>query len=156
MSILGSILGSIFGRAQAEPTASARSSSGAPGSFQAPASGQQSTISGSQQGGQTAGHVGPGNIPFAPRSASQPVDVEPLLDGMAAKNKQKLDWRHSIVDLMKLLDLDSGLPARKELAKELNYTGDMDDSAAMNIWLHKQVMRKLADNGGKVPEDLKN
>jgi hypothetical protein len=73
-----------------------------------------------------------------------------------AQNKQKLDWRHSIVDLMKLLDLDSSLSARKELAKELHYTGDTNDSAAMNIWLHKQVMRKLADNGGKVPEDLKN
>jgi len=73
----------------------------------------------------------------------------------AAQNKQKLDWRHSIVDLMKLLDLDSGLAARKELATELHYTGDMNDSAAMNMWLHKQVMRKLADNGGKVTDDLK-
>jgi len=155
MSILGSILGGIFGRAQAEPAASARSSSIAPGTFQAPSSGQQSTLGGSQQGAQPAGHVGPGNIPFAPRPASQPVDVEPLLDGMAAQNKQKLDWRHSIVDLMKLLDLDSGLSARKALAQELHYTGDMNDSAAMNIWLHKQVMRKLAENGGKVPEDLK-
>ena len=155
MSILGSILGGIFGRAQAEPTTSARSGSVTPGSFQGPSSGQQSTMGGSQQSAQPAGHVGPGNIPFAPRSASQPVDVEPLLDGMAAQNKQKLDWRHSIVDLMKLLDLDSSLSARKELAQELHYTGDMNDSAAMNIWLHKQVMRKLADNGGKVPEDLK-
>jgi len=155
MSILGSILGSIFGRAQADPTTSTRSSSGTPGSFQAPSSGQQSTIGGTQQGAQTSGHVGPGNIPFAPPSASKPVDVEKLLDGMAAQNKQKLDWRHSIVDLMKLLDLDSGLAARKELATELHYTGDMNDSAAMNMWLHKQVMRKLADNGGKVPDDLK-
>ena len=76
-------------------------------------------------------------------------------DERAAQNKQKLDWRSSIVDLMKLLDLDSSLAARKELAKELGYTGDMDDSASMNIWLHKQVMTKLAANGGKVPDDLK-
>ena len=78
-----------------------------------------------------------------------------MLTKRAAQNKQKLDWRRSIVDLMKLLDLDSSLAARKELAKELGYAGDMDDSAAMNIWLHKQVMNKLAASGGKVPDDLK-
>jgi 3-oxoacyl-ACP reductase-like protein len=83
------------------------------------------------------------------------VDVEAVLAGLAAKNKQKLDWRKSIVDLMKLLDLDSSLAARKELAKELNYSGDTNDSAAMNVWLHKQVMIKLAASGGKVPEDLR-
>lgn len=84
------------------------------------------------------------------------VDVEAVLSKMAAENKEKLDWRKSIVDLMKLLSLDSSLTARKELAKELKFTGDMNDSASMNIWLHKQVMKKLADNGGKVPEDLKH
>ena len=68
---------------------------------------------------------------------------------------QKLDWRHSIVDLMKLLNLDSSLSARKELAQELHYTGDTSDSASMNIWLHKQVMHKLAENGGKVPDSLR-
>jgi len=68
---------------------------------------------------------------------------------------QKLDWRHSIVDLMKLLHLDSSLSARKELAQELHYTGDTSDSASMNIWLHKQVMQKLAENGGKVPDSLR-
>lgn len=83
------------------------------------------------------------------------VDVEAVLNGLAAKNREKLDWRRSIVDLMKLLDLDSTLAARKQLAKELNYTGDMNDSASMNIWLHKQVMKKLAENGGKVPADLR-
>ncbi len=83
------------------------------------------------------------------------VDVEAVLTKMAAANKEKLDWRKSIVDLMKLLGLDSGLGPRKELAKELGYTGDMNDSAKMNIWLHKQVMQKLAANGGKVPDDLK-
>ena len=84
------------------------------------------------------------------------VDVEAVLTKLAAANKEKLDWRKSIVDLMKLLNLDSSLSARKELAKELHYTGDTGDSASMNIWLHKQVMQKLAENGGKVPDDLKS
>ena len=86
----------------------------------------------------------------------QQVDVEATLTKMASENKEKLDWRRSIVDLMKLLKLDSSLNARKELAKDLNYTGDTNDSATMNIWLHKQVMQKLAANGGKVPADLLN
>jgi hypothetical protein len=89
-------------------------------------------------------------------SGGEPVDVAAVLTGLAEKNPQKLDWRHSIVDLMKLLDLDSGLASRKQLADELHYTGDKDDSASMNIWLHKQVMQKLAENGGKVPDDLKH
>ena len=101
--------------------------------------------------------VGGGSSPAAPASAPMSqVDVAAVLTGLAAQNKEKLDWRKSIVDLMKLLKLDSSLAARKELAKELHYTGDTNDSAAMNIWLHKQVMQKLAENGGKVPEDLKN
>jgi hypothetical protein len=83
------------------------------------------------------------------------VDVEAVLTKLASENKEKLDWRKSIVDLMKLLKLDSGLSARKELATELGYTGNMNDSASMNIWLHKQVMQKLAENGGKVPDSLK-
>jgi uncharacterized protein DUF3597 len=83
------------------------------------------------------------------------VDVEKVVSDMAAQKKEKLDWRKSIVDLMKVLDLDSSLKARQDLAKELKYTGDMNDSAKMNIWLHKQVMIKLAANGGKVPEELK-
>jgi hypothetical protein len=65
-----------------------------------------------------------------------------------------LNWRTSIVDLLKLLNMDSSLQARKELAKELHYTGNTEDSAAMNIWLHKQVMEKIAANGGKIPADL--
>ena len=77
------------------------------------------------------------------------------MDGLAAKSSEKLDWRRSIVDLMKLLNLDSNLAARKELAQELSYTGDTNDSASMNIWLHKQVMTKLAENGGKVPDELR-
>jgi hypothetical protein len=82
------------------------------------------------------------------------VDVGAVLSKLAAESKEKLDWRKSIVDLMKLLKLDSSLAARKELAKELGYSGDTNDSASMNIWLHKQVMTKLAANGGKVPADL--
>ena len=82
------------------------------------------------------------------------VDVTGILNEMAAKNSEKLDWRTSIVDLMKLVGMDSSFGARKELAKELGYTGDQNDSAAMNVWLHKQVLRKLAENGGKVPQNL--
>jgi Domain of unknown function (DUF3597) len=73
-----------------------------------------------------------------------------------AAKKEKLDWRTSIVDLMKALDIDSSLTARKELTKELGYTGDSNDSASMNIWLHKQVMIKLAANGGKLPPEIKH
>ena len=82
--------------------------------------------------------------------------MEVVLVGLASKNAEKLNWRTSIVDLMKLLQLDSSLAARKELAQELHFTGDTNDSASMNIWLHRQVMIKLAENGGKVPEELKN
>jgi hypothetical protein len=89
-------------------------------------------------------------------STAAAVDVTAILDGLAAKAGQQLDWRKSIVDLMKLLDLDSSITARKELAKELDYKGDTSDSATMNIWLHKQVMQKFAQNGGKVPDNLKN
>jgi hypothetical protein len=84
------------------------------------------------------------------------VDVAPILDKAVADKKEKLEWRTSIVDLMKALDIDSSLTARKELAKELNYTGDTNDSASMNVWLHKQVMTKLAANGGKLPADIKH
>lgn len=82
------------------------------------------------------------------------VDVEAVLQGMAAKNPQKLNWRTSIVDLMKLVGMDSSLTQRKALAQELGYTGNLQDTAGMNIWLHKQVLRKLADNGGKIPANL--
>ena len=92
----------------------------------------------------------------APAAALQPVDVEQILNERAAGHAEKLNWRTSIVDLMKLLDLDSSLAARKSLATELHFSGDTTDSAAMNIWLHRQVMTKLAQNGGKVPADLKD
>ena len=80
--------------------------------------------------------------------------MEAVLIDRAAKNPQKLNWRTSIVDLMKLLDIDSSLAHRKELAQELGFTGDTSDSAAMNVWLHKRVMQELERNGGKVPASL--
>jgi len=93
----------------------------------------------------------------APASSSQPVDVEAVLTGIAQeKGNPDLHWRTSIVDLMKLLDLDSSLANRKELATELGYTGATDGSAEMNIWLQKAVMRELEKNGGQVPAGLKD
>jgi hypothetical protein len=128
MSIFGSIMSKIFGTTPAQAAEAAP----AAGSAAAPAA---------------AGAAG---------AAASSVDVEAILTDLASKSGQTLDWRKSIVDLMKLLNLDSSLTARKELAKELNYTGDTNDSASMNIWLHKQVMQKLAENGGKVPDSLKS
>ena len=127
MSIFGNIMSAITGFAKSLGTAATPGSSAA-------------------AGGSAAAPAG------APPMSQ--VDVEAVLTGLAAKNKEKLDWRKSIVDLMKLLNLDSSFAARKELAKELGYTGDTNDSAKMNVWLHKQVMIKLAANGGKVPADL--
>ena len=86
---------------------------------------------------------------------AQAIEIAPILDSAVAAKKENLQWRTSIVDLMKALDIDSSLTARKDLAKELGYTGDTNDTATMNIWLHKQVMTKLAAHGGKVPADLK-
>jgi Domain of unknown function (DUF3597) len=90
----------------------------------------------------------------ASSASEKSVDVTAILDDLAAKNPEKLDWRKSIVDLMKLVELDSGLSARKQLARELHYSGDESDSAALNVWLHKQVITKLAENGGNVPPEL--
>ncbi len=104
--------------------------------------------------------VAPAEVPAGPAAAAAPtapiseVDVEAILAAEAAKVAQPLNWRTSIVDLMKLLDIDSSLANRKELAQELGYTGELNGSAEMNIWLHKAVMRELAANGGKVPADL--
>jgi hypothetical protein len=134
MSIFGTIMSAIFGKSAAAQT---------PGT-EAPAPSSPSVPSASAPSATPAGK------PLAQ------VDVEAILTDLAKKNKEKLDWRKSIVDLMKLLELDSSLAARKELAKELKYSGDTNDSAKMNIWLHKQVMIKLAENGGKVPADLKD
>ena len=105
----------------------------------------------------TAGQAAPAPAPVAKPAVVAPmdqVDVEQLLNGMPQSST--LNWKSSIVDLLKLLDLDSSLQSRKELAAELHYTGDTSDSASMNIWLHRQVMNKLAANGGKVPADLKD
>jgi Domain of unknown function (DUF3597) len=99
----------------------------------------------------SAGVGGESAAPVQPLGA---VDVAAILDKLASESKQKLDWRHSIVDLMKLVGMDSSLSARRELAADLKYSGDMSDTATMNIWLHKEVMKKLAANGGKVPPEL--
>ena len=108
-------------------------------------------------GGPAAGSAPRPNIaPSGGAAVAQNVDVAAILDRLASQSKEKLDWKHSIVDMMKLVGMDSSLSARKELAKDLNYSGDTNDSAAMNIWLHKEVMKKLAANGGKVPADLLN
>jgi 3-oxoacyl-ACP reductase-like protein len=136
MSIFGKIMGAIFGShpASAAPAGSAPSGS-------APAGAAPSTSA-------------PGAAPSAAPAAT--VDVAAIVDKLVAAQKEKLEWRTSIVDLMKALDIDSSLAARKDLAKELGYTGDMNDSASMNVWLHKQVMSKLAANGGKLPPEIKH
>lgn len=106
-------------------------------------------------GSGSAAGTGSAAVPAGGGAAMSSVDVDKVVTELASKKKEKLDWKKSIVDLMKVLDLDSSLKNRQELAKELGYTGDMNDSAKMNIWLHKQVMIKLAENGGKVPDSLK-
>lgn len=98
--------------------------------------------------------TGPVVAGTAATAVAAPVDVAAVLTKLASENKEKLDWRTSIVDLMKLVGMDSSLAARKALAADLHYTGDTNDSATMNVWLHKEVMKKLADNGGKIPADL--
>ena len=105
----------------------------------------------------TAAQPAPAAPAPTPQTApAQSVDVEAVLSGIASKKGSDLNWRTSIVDLMKLLDLDSSLANRKELATELGYTGEKDGSAEMNIWLQKAVMRELEKNGGTVPANLKD
>jgi Domain of unknown function (DUF3597) len=133
MSIFGSIMSAIFRFSHS--------------SSQAPAAPAAATDAAATPTAQSAPAVTP---------AGAPVDVAAIMDNLASQATEKLDWRNSIVDLMKLINLDSSLTARKELAQELNYTGDMNDSASMNIWLHKEVMTKLAENGCKVPDELKH
>jgi Domain of unknown function (DUF3597) len=131
MSIFGKIMSAILGtKADAAPASGGTAASPAA----APSGGASSS---------------------APAAPAQSVDVAPILDKAVKAKGEKLEWRTSIVDLMKALDIDSSLAARKELAKELGYTGDSNDSASMNIWLHKQVMTGLAANGGKLPSDVK-
>ena len=101
---------------------------------------------------QPSNPTGGGASPQA--QAAAPVDVAAILNKMASENPQKLDWKRSIVDLMKLVGMDSSLNARRELAADLHYSGDTGDTATMNMWLHKEVMKRLAENGGKVPQDL--
>jgi hypothetical protein len=141
MSIFGNIMSAIFG-----------GKSAAAGQTAAPQSPQSTTPASTTPAAANAPAAG--NAPAAQTAGQKSVDVEAVMNDLASKSSEKLNWRTSIVDLMKLLKLDSSLSARKELAKELGYTGSTDDSAAMNIWLHKQVMKKLAENGGKVPADL--
>jgi hypothetical protein len=130
---------------------------GTPASARGQASQPRSRSSATQQhaNSASAAHRGSESRPAEPASATQ-VDVEDVLESLASQEGQELNWRTSIVDLMKLVDLDPSLSNRQELAKELGYAGSMDDSASMNIWLHKQVMRKLAENGGKVPASLRD
>lgn len=137
MSIFGKIMGAIFGShpASAAPAGSAPS--------------------GSAPAGAAPSGSAPSSTPGAAPAAT--VDVAAIVDKAAAAHKgEKLEWRTSIVDLMKALDIDSSLAARKDLATELGYSGDMNDSASMNVWLHKQVMSKLAANGGKLPPEIKH
>jgi 3-oxoacyl-ACP reductase-like protein len=96
----------------------------------------------------------PAASPAQSKPATATIDIVPILDAAVKKNGQKLDWRHSIVDLMKAVGMDASLTERKELAAELGYTGDSNDSAKMNMWLHKALMKRLSENGGKVPADL--
>ncbi len=137
MSIFGSILNSIFHAAKpAEANAAP-----APA---APAATDATTSAPAPDAATAAG------------APAAPVDVVAVLTALDEKSDEDLNWKSSIVDLMKLLKLDSSLTARKALATELHYTGDENDSATMNVWLHKQVMQKLAENGGIVPDSLKH
>ncbi|MGV3579970.1 DUF3597 domain-containing protein [Brevundimonas sp.] len=134
MSILGNILGRIFNRDKDKPAAPSAPPQPAP------------TATPVQPPITTAAAAAP--------QPPQPVDVAGILDFMNDQRDQKLNWRTSIVDLMKLIGLESSLAERKELADELGYTGDTSDSASMNIWLHKQVIQKIVDNGGQLPRDM--
>jgi hypothetical protein len=147
MSIFGNIMSTIFGHSSSAQAAPADSPAAKPAA--APAAGAKPAAPSAT----ATSSASPAATPASTGAAS--VDVGAVLTNLAAQKKEKLDWRKSIVDLMKVLDLDSSLSARKQLAQELKYSGDMNDSAAMNIWLHKQVMTKLAENGGKVPAELK-
>ncbi|POF63541.1 hypothetical protein CFR73_10645 [Novacetimonas maltaceti] len=134
MSIFGTIMSKIFGYSEAK--AATPAAGAAPAAAATPAAAAATPAA------------------AAPAAPAAPVDVNAVLSAMAAKNPEKLNWQTSIVDLLKLLGLDSSFAARKELAAELHYTGDTNDSAAMNIWLQAQVLKKLAENGGKVSPDL--
>ncbi len=163
MSMFGNIVSALFHHAAAaapaaETAAAEAPASAATSSDPAPAGDGAATppVAGAPTAAPAPAAATPAAAaPAAAAAAPQTVDAKAVLEGLAAKNPQKLDWQHSIVDMMKLLGLDSSLSNRKELAQELHYTGDMDDSASMNVWLHGEVMKKLSENGGQVPADLK-
>lgn len=152
MGIFSSIKEKLFGKAETarptEPVVTAQAEKPITAEATGPVS---ADLSGTATGAETPAKPDTSVSKPAP---SAPVDVAAILDAAVAAKGQKLDWRHSIVDMMKALDLDSSLSARKELAEELDYSGDTSDSAKMNIWLHKVLMKALADNGGKVPAEL--
>ena len=165
MSIFGSIVSKIFHHGGSAPpagatVASAQSTVGVtPGVSHAaaPASAVTPPVAAGPSATTPPASAPPATSATADAGTAAPasVDVAAILNDLAAKSAEKLDWRHSIVDMMKLLGLDSSLGARQSLAQELHYSGDTHDSASMNVWLHKQVMTKLAENGGKVPDDLR-
>jgi hypothetical protein len=149
LSIFGKIKDAIFGKAGPLGGQFGGGKPAAPASSPAPTAPQAAP-----KPAPAPAQPAPAPTPAAP---AQPVDVEAVLEGIdAQKGHPQLNWRTSIVDLMKLLDLDSSLDNRKELAGELGYPGAKDGSAEMNIWLHKAVMRELEKNGGKVPAGLKD
>ena len=140
MGLFNNLMSKIFGHAAPATVAAT-----APGTATAPAT------TASTPPTQPSGAAAP--TPTA-APAPQVVDVAAVLNDLAKKNPEKLDWRRSIVDLMKLVGMDSSLAARKQLATELHYSSNQNDSASMNIWLHKEVLKKLAEHGGKVPPEL--
>ncbi|ANL71995.1 hypothetical protein AMC83_CH02017 [Rhizobium phaseoli] len=144
MGIFDKIKHAIFGEAKAAEPAAVNAPKAA--SVQAPVSPSPAPSQ--------APTASPTPSKAAPAPAAATVDIVPILDAAAKKSGQKLDWRHSIVDLMKAVGMDASLAERKELAAELGYTGDSGDSAKMNMWLHKALMKRLSENGGKVPADL--
>lgn len=158
MGMFDKIKRAIWGKEQASKpeavvrTASAPVTASAAPSAPAPAPAAAPSIAADQPAASPAASAAT-NAAAAP-TPSQPVDVASILDDAVKASGQNLNWRTSIVDLMKALNLDSSLSARKELADDLDYTGDKNDSASMNIWLHKALMKKLAENGGKVPSEL--
>ncbi|SOZ69065.1 conserved hypothetical protein [Cupriavidus taiwanensis] len=157
MSIFKDILNKLLGKDKPAATTTATTTStppaaGTPTSAGAPAGTAPTAGAGAAPPGNVQGTTGA--AAGAQATPLSGVDVEAIMDRMVQQSGQTLNWRTSIVDTMKALGIDSSLEHRKELARELHYTGDMDDSAAMNVWLHKRLMQELAANGGKLPKEL--
>ena len=150
MGLLSNLISKIFSHS-ATTTVATGGTSGAPAAAPSAAGPQPAAPAAATTPAAAPAATTPMGAPAAPVKV---VDVTAILDGLAAKNSEKLDWKKSIVDLMKLVGMDSSFKARKQLAQELSYTGDPNDSASMIIWLHKQVLTKIAENGGKVPQEL--